>query len=132
MIRHFLSRQFVVFLAVGGTAAAINWLARWLFRHWTSYGVAVTLAYVCGLATGFLLSRRYVFPGASRPVQAQAREFVLINLAWFPVVWGGSLLLARWLAGWGAGSWSEGIAHGIATGLPALGSFLIYKLYTFR
>lgn len=132
MIHHFLSRQFVVFLAVGGTAAAVNWLARWLFRHWTSYGVAVALAYGCGFVAGFLLSRRYVFPGSSRPVSVQAREVLLVNLAWFPVVWITSLLLAPQLLHWGAGHWSEGIAHGIATGLPAFGSFLIYKLHTFR
>lgn len=122
----------MVFLGVGGTAAAVNWLARWVFRHWTDYSMAVTLAYGCGLVTGFLLSRRFVFPGGARPVRTQAQEFVAINLAWFPVVWAASLVLASLLERVGMGSWSEGLAHGIATGLPAGGSFLIYKLHTFR
>ncbi|MEM0955390.1 MAG: GtrA family protein [Pseudomonadota bacterium] len=131
MIRHFFSAQFLMFLLVGTTAAGLHWLARYLLSIWLSFPVAVALAYCVGLTIAFALNKRYVFPTAARPVARQARDFVLVNLAFFPVVWGASLLLRAWLASRGVTQYAEGLAHGLAIAIPVFMTFLIYKFMTF-
>ena len=49
--------RFLRFLLSGGVAAAVNWLSRILFSQWLDYGTAVTLAFFCGMRTGFVLFR---------------------------------------------------------------------------
>lgn len=132
MLRHFLTRQFGAFLVVGGTAAVLNWLARLVFSQWFGFAVAVLLAYGVGMAVAFSLNRRYVFPASARPIQAQARDFVLVNLATLPLVWGAAVVLDQLLVAAGMRAGHEALAHGIAVALPALASFLAHKFYTFR
>lgn len=132
MIRHFVSRQFLGFVAVGLCAAAANWLARLLFAHWLPFAGAVALAYAVGLGLAFVLNSRYVFPASTRPRAAQAREFVLVNLGFFPLVWLASLAFAQALQALGLERGREGLAHAAALALPMLATFLIYKFHTFR
>ena len=131
MIRHFISTQFLLFLFVGTTAASVNWIVRLALSIWMSFPVAVLLAYVVGMATAFELNRRFVFPGSPRPVLKQARVFILVNLAFLPVVWGASILLKDLLDEIGIMRFSEGIAHGLALTIPVFITFLIYKFIAF-
>ncbi len=132
MLRHFLSRQFAGFLLVGGFAALLHWLVRILLSLVMSYPWAVALAYGVGMATAFLLNSRYVFPQSDKPVEKQARDFIVINTAFFPVVWVVSLQLNRLLLDFGVERYSEEIAHALAISLPVLGTFLLYKFIAFR
>lgn len=131
MIRHFISTQFLLFLFVGTTAASLNWIVRLALSIWMSFPVAVLLAYVIGMATAFELNRRFVFPVSPRPVFKQAKVFILVNLAFLPVVWGISILLKDLLGEIGIMKFSEGIAHGLALTIPVLINFLIYKFIAF-
>ncbi len=131
MIRHFLTSQFLLFVMVGGTAAALNWLARHFLSLWFSFPVAVALAYFIGIAVAFSLNRRFVFPYSSRPIAKQARDFIIINLAFWPVVWLASIAFNHLLIQAGLGMYSEGVAHAIALAIPAFMTFLIYKFFTF-
>ena len=97
-----------------------------------SYPWAVALAYGVGMGTAFLLNSYYVFPRSDKPVEKQARDFVIINTAFFPVVWVVSLQLNRVLPGLGVERYSEEIAHALAISLPVLGTFLLYKFIAFR
>jgi len=65
-------RQFALFLASGGVAAAMNWGSRFVFSRWMSFELAVVFAFCVGLATGFVLMRAFVFAGGGRPVVPQA------------------------------------------------------------
>jgi putative flippase GtrA len=131
--RAFFTRQFMLFVAVGGTAAALNWLARLGFSHWLPFWLAVVLAYGVGMAVAFVLNRIFVFPDSGRSIEAQMRDFVIINVAFFPVVWGVSITLAGYVLPWaGVTRWREEIAHAIAIAIPVLATFLLHKFITFK
>lgn len=131
MIRHFLTVQFLRFLFVGGTAAVLHWLARYWLSFWVSFPLAVALAYAIGIAAAFGLNRRYVFPTSERPIAKQARDFILVNLAFFPIVWGAALLFRMLLTQAGVSHFVDGLAHGLAILLPVLMTFLTYKFIAF-
>ncbi len=131
MIRHFLSAQFLRFLFVGATAALLNWLARYWLSSWLTFPVAVAFAYLVGIAVAFELNRRFVFQTSSRPMIKQVRDFILVNVAFFPVVWFAALLFKSLLQHSGVSVFVDGIAHGLAIALPMLMTFLIYKFIAF-
>jgi putative flippase GtrA len=131
MIRHFLSAQFLRFLAVGATAAAVNWLARIILSLWLPFAATVALAYAAGIAVAFLLNLRFVFPQADRPRHLLLRDFIAVNALSFPLVWLTAVVLLALFthAGW---TWHAAeIAHAIALALPVLAVFLVYKLRVF-
>jgi putative flippase GtrA len=132
MIRHFLTRQFAVFVFVGGTAAFVNWTCRLALGIWFSFSASVVLAYLVGMATAFLLNRIFVFGESDRPISKQARDFVAINLFFMPIVWLSSIILEKLLRSVGVEPYSQALAHGISVALPAVLSFLLYKFVAFR
>lgn len=99
---------------------------------WVSYSTAVLIAYMLGMTVAFLLNRAIVFPNSNRPMSKQARDFILTNLAFLPVVWGAAMAINILLQRLGVRTFSEEIAHAIALALPMLGTFLIYKFYAFK
>ena len=131
MIRHFLTRQFLRFVLVGGVAAVANWTARLALAHWLTFGWAVAIAYCFGTTTAFVLNSVFVFPDSDKPRASQARDFFLVNLASFPVVWGLSLAFERFLFQIGMQSHREDLAHALAIPVPMFAVFLIYKFFTF-
>lgn len=131
MIRHFLSVQFLTFLGVGITAALANWCTRYALSEALNYSLSVVLAYCVGISVAFLLNRRFVFPGSPRPIAVQAREFLLVNAAFMPVVWASAVALRYLLRYAGYDSIADGLAHAISLAVPAFATFLIYKFFTF-
>jgi putative flippase GtrA len=132
VIKYFLSKQFLRFLAVGGLAALLHWLARVCLSIWLPFSWAVIIAYGVGMTVAFLLNSLFVFPKSEKAKHAQARDFVLVNLAFFPLVWLVSVQVNNWLKTIGMISHSEELAHAIAIPLPILATFLIYKFFAFR
>lgn len=132
MIRHFLTRQFLGFLAVGGFAALLHWLSRLLLSTWMPFPWAVAIAYCVGMAVAFLLNSLFVFPNSVKPRSAQARDFVLVNLAFFPLVWAVSIYVNAGLKALGMTNHSEEFAHAIAISVPLLATFLLYKFVAFK
>ena len=132
MIRYFLTKQFLGFLVVGGLAALLHWLARILLSVWLPFSTAVIIAYIVGMVVAFLLNSFFVFPKSEKARHTQARDFVWINLLFFPVVWFFSLQIDSWLKTIGMVSHSEELAHAIAIPLPMFATFLIYKFFAFK
>lgn len=132
LLRLFLTRQFVGFVAVGGLAALLHWLARIGLSRWLPFHWAVPLAYGVGMAVAFTLNSLFVFPNSAKPRRAQARDFVLVNLAFFPVVWVVALALEAALTALGWTQHTQAIAHGVAVLVPTLATFLIYKFFAFK
>lgn len=132
MIKHFFTRQFLAFLVVGTSAAALHWLARLLLSVWLPFSWAVTMAYVVGIVVAFLLNSYYVFPLSNKPRYQQARDFIFINLAFFPVVWLIATQTNTWLNAIGFNAYSKELAHAIAISVPTVATFLIYKFFAFR
>ena len=126
------SKDFLKFVGSGLIAAVLHWLARWFLSGLVSYNFAVAFAYCIGMAVAFMLNRTFVFPDSSRSIEHQTRSFVLTNLAFFPVVWGTSVILARFvLPMMGVKVAAEGMAHALAIAVPVFATFFIHKLYTF-
>ncbi len=129
----FLNRQFVKFLAAGGTAAALQWTARFIFSHYFAYSTAVPLAYLVGLVTAYALNILFVFQKSGNSRRKEVLYFIGVNLLALPVVWGVSILfgsivlphvLSRPIA--------EGIGNGIGILSPVIMSFVLHKKITFR
>lgn len=124
--------QSVRFLLLGGLAAAINWLVRFPLSAILPFEMAVFAAYLIGMSAGFILYRRYVFPGSALPLARQAATFLAVNLAGALVVLGLTWLFLPLMAqtGWPLAV-QEGIAHGAAIGFGAIANFFGHKTLTF-
>ncbi|WP_246018369.1 GtrA family protein [Pelagibacterium montanilacus] len=125
--------QIVRFLLLGGLAAAINWVARFPLSMAMPFPAAVFVAYMIGMSAGFVLYRRYVFPGSHLPIGTQIGLFLGVNAVGAVVVMGCALaLLHGVLPAIGWTSYPEAIAHGLAIGIGAVVNFIGHKFLTFR
>lgn len=132
VIKHFFTRQFLLFIAVGISAAFINWLSRLLLNNWISFSLAVFFSYGIGMTMAFILNSHFVFPMSDKPKIKQARDFLITNSCCFPIVWIAAVLLNHLLESTFNISNAEEISHAIALGIPMLASFLIYKFFIFK
>ncbi len=133
MIRHFMSRQFLVFLLTGGLAAAVNFGSRILYNQWCDFSTAVILAYLTGMVTAFVLARLFVFKQSSQSMQRSALYFTLVNLVAVIQTWLISMGLALYLLPMlGITHFSREIAHAIGVAAPVFTSYLGHKRWSFR
>ncbi|MBI1906846.1 MAG: GtrA family protein [Rhodocyclales bacterium] len=132
MIRYFFTRQFLGYLAVGGVAALLHWLARVVLSVWMPFTWAVVFAYSVGVSVAFVLNSLFVFSRSAKAKHKQARDFVIVNLAFLPIVWYASILLNDALRQMGMMRYTEELAHGMALAIPMFATFLIYKFFAFR
>ncbi len=133
MIDQFRSRQFLLFLLTGGTAAAVNFGSRILFSVWLSFSTAVILAYLTGMVTAFVLARVFVFKQSSQSVQRSALFFVLVNVIAVVQTWAISMGLAYYgLPALGVTRWVTEIAHAVGVAVPVFTSYLGHKHWSFR
>lgn len=132
MLRYFFSLQFIIFLSVGLTAATLNWVARWILSNWIDFSLSIMIAYGIGMSCAFLLNKMFVFGKVNRPVTSQARDFFIVNMLTFPIVYLAAIMIDYWLHWLGFKLYTKEIAHAIALGLPMVITFLIYKFHIFR
>jgi putative flippase GtrA len=139
-VRLFASKQFVVFLLVGGTAALVNFLSGALVRScWTSYSAyvaSVTLGFVLGTVVSFFLNRRFTFTASDEAAAPQAFRFVVVAL--------GSVVLSIAVASLVLWAWElagrvvltraqvESLGHVSAIGVSTVYNFLAMKFFAFR
>ncbi len=125
--------RFVLFLAAGGTAAAVNFLSRIALSEVMPYVPAIVLAYGLGMLTAFVLNRAFVFTGASNPMAQQVKWFVAVNLFAVLQTVVISLAFARWLFPLvGMDFHPETIAHAIGVVVPVFTSYVGHKRLSFR
>ena len=127
-----MSRQFLLFVICGGTAAAVNVGSRILFSLAVPFEVAVCLAYGLGMLTAFILNRVLVFKGSDRPIGQQVAWFVGINVISLLQTLAISVLLKRWLLP--ALEWRLDIplsAHLVGVAVPIVTAYLGHKHFTF-
>lgn len=132
-MRDLASRQFMLFLLVGGTAAAAQWLSRFAFAELMPYWAAVATAYGVGVIVAFLLNRRFVFPAAGPDLRRQFLRFLAVNAISFVMVWLVSMLLGEMLL---PRFMDEALAHALGHGFgimsPVVLSYVLHKRYTFK
>ena len=133
MIRHFMSRQFLVFLLTGGLAAAVNFGSRIVYNQWCDFSTAVILAYLTGMVTAFVLARMFVFKQSSQSMHRSALYFTLVNLVAVLQTWLISMGLALYLLPMlGVTHFTREIAHAIGVAAPVFTSYLGHKRWSFR
>lgn len=132
MIGHFISKQFLGFLLVGGLAAVLNFLSRILFSVWLPFSWAVSIAYAVGMFVAFILNSFFIFPKSDKAKHLQARDFIFVNLAFFPATWFAAVEINSLLKSLGLKNYSEELAHAAAIALPMFCTFLIYKFFAFK
>jgi putative flippase GtrA len=133
MMRHFLSREFVLFLLTGGLAAAVNFGSRIVYSRWMEFSPAVVLAYLTGMVTAFLLARAFVFTAGTQDVRRSALFFILVNVVAVAQTWTVSMALALYvLPAMGIARHAQEIAHAAGVVVPVFSSFLGHKRYSFR
>jgi putative flippase GtrA len=132
ILGHFLNRQFVAFVLVGGFAAHVNWLSRFFFSDHMSFTAAIVLAYLVGMTTAFVLSRLIVFEKSGRSARSDFTRFAIVNVFAVVQVWLISVALARWLLPWAGFTWhAEEVAHAIGVAAPIVTSYLGHRHFTF-
>lgn len=133
MIRQFLSRQFLIFLLTGGTAAVVNFGSRILYSNWLDFSLAVILAYITGMITAFVLAKLFVFKESQQTLQRSAVFFILVNLIAILQTWAISMGLAFHLLPWlGVSSFIPEIAHATGVIVPVFTSYLGHKRWSFQ
>jgi putative flippase GtrA len=128
----FRSPQFVYFLAVGCTCAAISFSLRILLMSWLTYASAIAVSYFAGMLSAFILNRSFVFRGATNRLHNQVLWFVGVNALALLQTLLVSVLLADFLLPRLGITWHvREIAHiaGIAT--PVFSSFFGHKYFSF-
>jgi putative flippase GtrA len=139
-IRLFASKQFLVFLLVGGTAALVNFSSGALVRlyrtSYSAYVASVTLGFMLGTMVSFVLNRRFTFRASDEAVAPQAFRFVVVALGSVVVsVVVASVVLWAWeLAGSIALTRAEveSLGHVSAIGVCTVYNFLAMKFFAFR
>ena len=127
----YFSKQFVYFVIAGGLSALLNFLVRLFIRPYFDIVLSAVLAYCVALVFAFFLYRRFVFPFSEIPLAVQGRRFLLIQLSCMPIVVMIFSSLSKLFYFYGLGEFSEPLAHAISIGMPALITFLLYKLFVF-
>jgi putative flippase GtrA len=130
------------FLALGGCAAAINWLSRPLYDQVLDFLPAVICAYVTGMIVAFILFRLFVFPESPTPIRVQIQRFVLVNLVGIALTFFLSWLIVEQLLPQfgihfriGVGSLQMDqvmFGHGVAIAAPTVTSWFGHRYFTFR
>ncbi|MEP9378944.1 GtrA family protein [Aquabacter sp. CN5-332] len=128
-----MSRQFVLFVAIGGFAAGVNLVTRILLNFFMDFELAVVVAYPVGMTVAFLLNRRYVFDAEGGHAGGQYARFFLVNLVALAQIWVVSVGLALWLFPAIGFTWNaDTVAHGIGLASPIVTSYLAHKHFSFR
>ncbi|MGB0695256.1 MAG: GtrA family protein [Rhodospirillaceae bacterium] len=128
----FGSRQFALFVLVGGFAAGVNVVSRYLFNFLMEFRIAIVLAYLCGMVTAFLLSKRFVFEQSKLSTKQEFIRFGLVNVVAVIQVWLISVGLGEYLFPWiGMTFFPLEIAHMIGVSVPMISSYLGHKYFSF-
>jgi putative flippase GtrA len=133
VIRAFASRQFVLFLLTGGTAAAVNFFSRIVYNHWLDYPSSIIVAYLTGMVTAFVLARLFVFTESRQDWRHSALIFTLVNVVAVAQTWAISMGLAYYiLPSAGITHYAPEIAHAAGVAFPVFTSYLGHKHWSFR
>lgn len=129
----FFSRQFVLFLITGGTAAAVNFGSRIIYNVWLGYSTSILIAYLTGMVTAFILARIFVFTDSLNGIRRSAVIFTLVNVLAVAQTWAISMALAYYiLPGVGINRYVPEVAHAVGVAFPVFTSYLGHKYWSFR
>jgi len=127
------TKEFLYFTLVGGVAAGLNWGSRFLFSQFVPFEMAVILAYLVGLLSGFVLMRLFVFDGVGKSDARQVGRYIAVNFVALLQILLISLVFARWvLPAFGIYDNAEALGHLVGLLVPVITSYYGHKHFTFR
>ena len=129
-----MGHEVVRFLIAGGTATAINWLARIPLSLVMPFEAALLAAYGLGMVTSFWLYRALVFRVSRGSLRGQVLLFLAVNAVGAGVVLAVSTTLLDGLTAMLpdlARSIAEALAHGVGIASGAVANYLCHRLLTF-
>ena len=133
MIKQFLSRQFIMFLLTGGTAAAVNFGSRIFYSQWLGFSSAVIFAYITGMIVAFILAKLFVFKEGQQSTRRSITFFILVNAVAILQTWVISMSLAYYLLPKiGITLFVREIAHATGVVVPVFTSYIGHKRWSFR
>jgi putative flippase GtrA len=133
VINQFLSRQFMMFLLTGGTAAAVNFGSRILYSHWLGFSSAVIFAYITGMIVAFILAKLFVFKEGQQSTRRSISFFILVNAVAILQTWAISMAFAYYLLPTlGITVFVREIAHATGVFVPVFTSYIGHKRWSFR
>lgn len=129
----FSSREFVLFLFTGGTAAAVNFFSRFLYNQWFSFSTSIVIAYITGMITAYLLAKAFVFKKSKQTVSRSIFFFILVNIFAVLQTW----IISMWLAyqvlpALHIIEYSHETAHAIGIAIPVFTSYMGHKRFSFK
>ncbi len=128
-----LSKQFMIFLLTGGTAAAVNFGSRIVYNQYVDFSSAVIFAYITGMITAFVLAKLFVFKESQQSLHRSALFFILVNLVAIVQTWGISMGLAHYLLPFlGVTLYVPEIAHAAGVAVPVFTSYIGHKRWSFK
>ena len=133
MINQFFSKQFLIFLLTGGTAAVVNFGSRIFYNLSLDFSSSVILAYITGMVTAFILARIFVFKNSQQALHRSAVFFILVNMVAILQTWSISMGMAYYLLPWlDISRFVPEISHAIGVIVPVFTSYLGHKRWSFR
>ena len=133
MIDQTVSKQFILFLFTGGTAALVNFGSRILYSNWVSFSTSIILAYFTGMVIAFFLAKWLVFKLSQNSIGKSALLFATVNVLAILQTWLISMGLAVYLSPiFNATEFVEVISHAIGVMVPVFTSYLGHKHFSFR
>ncbi len=133
MIQQFLSKQFILFLVTGGTAALVNFGSRIVYNQWVSFSQAIVIAYLTGMITAFILAKLLVFKNSGQSIGRSALIFSAVNILAVLQTWLISMGFALYaLPAMGFSAFVPEISHAVGVLVPVFTSYLGHKNFTFR
>lgn len=132
LARRVFDRPEARFLVAGGIAALVNWLARFPVELVLPYFAALLVATAIGMTCGFLLYRAWVFPGSTRSLAGQIRDFILVNLTGQGAMLAVAMLTRQLLVAIGVDTIISGAsAHALGIAIGAVVNYLGHRHVTF-
>lgn len=132
-IAAFLNPQFFRFLLAGAVAACANYGSRFVFSLWTSYELAIVLAYLVGMTVAFILMRGQVFYAKRKALWPQVTRFIAVNILAVLQTLVISIVLARRVfPDLGIIEQAEALAHLAGVSVPVVSSYFGHRYLTFR
>jgi putative flippase GtrA len=133
VIQQFLSKQFILFLVTGGTAALVNFGSRIVYNQWVSFSQAIVIAYLTGMITAFILAKLLVFKNSGQSIGRSALIFSAVNILAVLQTWLISMGFALYaLPAMGFSAFVPEISHAVGVLVPVFTSYLGHKNFTFR
>jgi putative flippase GtrA len=131
-LRRLARSRFLRFLVAGGIAAIVNLASRIALSSLLSFRWAVTVAYLFGMITAWILARLFVFEDSGRHWARELSRFAFVNCVALVQVWLVSVCLAEYLfPRIGYSAHAEAAAHLIGVASPVLTSYVAHKHFSF-